>query len=220
MNRICLGQILGPHGVRGLVKVRSFTEIPEALTAYGPLTDSTGARQFELTLQSPLKGAWIARIAGVQDRTVAETLKGVKLYVAREALPEPENEDEFYLADLVGLRAETRDGGWFGTVRSVQNYGAGDVLEITLGDSRETVLLPFTRTVVPVISLPTGRLVVDPPEGLLDPPDPWQEGEAAAEPLADSDRTDGTATDSIDEATTDSGGRDHGPSAQTGEPER
>jgi 16S rRNA processing protein RimM len=156
--RVMLGEIGRPHGVRGLVRVRSFTAVPEDLGNYGPLTDEAGARKFRLTMLAPD----LARIEGVADREAAAKLTGTKLYVAREALPPPEDEEEFYLADLVGLRAELADGTVFGTVTSVEDHGAGAFLAVMLPGGRER-FIPFTRACVPVVAVAEGRLVVDPP---------------------------------------------------------
>jgi 16S rRNA processing protein RimM len=152
--------------VRGAVRVKSFTAIPEDVAAYGPLQDEAGARRFALSLVGHAKGVVIGRIAGIEDRDAAERLKGTRLYVARSQLPAPE-EDEFYHADLIGLAAELRDGTPFGTVRAVWDFGAGDSIEIARPDSG-TIMVPFTRAIVPLVDLAARRLVVDPPEGLLD----------------------------------------------------
>ncbi len=105
--RVCLGAIAGAHGVRGLVKIKSFTQDPANLTAYGPLADESGRRRFEIAVTGRAKGLLVARIAGVEDRDAAQALRGVRLYVARAALPEPEEAEEFYQADLIGLAAST-----------------------------------------------------------------------------------------------------------------
>jgi 16S rRNA processing protein RimM len=165
-KRVLLGVITGPHGVRGLVRVKSFTAEPGAIAAYGPLEDERGERRFSLEPVGAAKGVLIARLAQVSDRDAAERLKGVHLYLPRAALPEP-GEEEYYHADLVGLPAVLRDGEVFGRVRAVHGYGAGDSLEIERPDGR-MVLLPFTSAVVPVVDVKGGRLVVDPPEGSLD----------------------------------------------------
>ena len=172
--RVCLGQISGAHGVRGLVKVRSFTEAPDGVAAYGPLTDQAGQRTFTLTLLSRHKGQWLAHIDGVADRDAAASLAGTRLYVARNQLPPPDV-DEFYQADLIGMRAEGLEGAVIGRVTAIHDFGAGDVLELARADAgtgmvTETMLLPFTRSVVPVIDLAAGRLVVvlpieSPPDG-------------------------------------------------------
>jgi 16S rRNA processing protein RimM len=165
-KRVLLGVITGAHGVRGLVRVKSFTGEPDAIAAYGPLEDERGERRFALEPVGAAKGVLIARLDGVRDRNAAEKLKGVRLYLPRAALPEP-GEEEYYHADLVGLEAALRSGELFGRVRAVHAYGAGDSLEIERPDGR-TVLLPFTSAAVPVVDVKRGRLVIDPPEGSLD----------------------------------------------------
>jgi 16S rRNA processing protein RimM len=165
-----LGVVVGAQGVRGAVRVKSFTASPADVAAYGPVEDEAGARRFSLRVVGASRGAVIAKIEGVEDRDAAEALKGTRLYVARAALPPP-GEDEFYHADLVGLEAVLRDGTPFGTVRAVHDHGAGDSLEVLRPDGT-TILVPFTRAAVPEIDFAAQRLVVDPPEGLLDPPEP------------------------------------------------
>jgi 16S rRNA processing protein RimM len=148
------------------LRVKSFTAEPEAMAGYGPLTDESGRREFRLRLLDRQGDMLVARIEGVDDRDAAEALKGIRLYVARAALPAP-GEDEYYEADLVGLGVEAVDGTALGAVRSVQDFGAGPLLELVLGDGRP-VLVPFSRAVVPVVDLAGRRVVVDPPPGLLD----------------------------------------------------
>src|ERR1700754_3083108 len=148
-SKVCVGQITGAHGVRGMVKLKPFTSAPDDLTAYGPVSDEAGARRFALNLLSWAKDQWIVRIDGVADRDAATALRGVRLYVEREALPEPE-EDEFYHADLIGLVAELADGQHFGTIRAIFDFGAGEMLEIAMGRGG-AVMVPFTRAAVPVI---------------------------------------------------------------------
>jgi 16S rRNA processing protein RimM len=165
-RRVLLGVITGAHGVRGLVRVKSFTAEPAAIAVYGPLEDEGGERRFSLEPVGAAKGVLIARLEGVSDRNAAERLKGVRLYLPRAALPEP-GEEEYYHADLVGLAAMLRDGEVFGRVRAIHAYGAGDSLEIERPDGR-VVLLPFTSAAVPLVDIKGGRLVIDPPEGSLD----------------------------------------------------
>jgi 16S rRNA processing protein RimM len=165
-ERILVGAIAGAHGVRGAVRVRSFTEAPAAVAAYGPLSDEAGTRRLVLKVVGETAGGVIAEIEGVADRNAAEALRGQRLYVARDVLPALAAE-EFYHADLIGLTAETAAGDRLGRVRAVQNFGAGDMLEIERADGT-TVDLPFTRAAVPVVDIAGGRLVVDPPAGLLD----------------------------------------------------
>ena len=160
---VCLGVIAGAHGITGALRVKLFSEDPKALEAYGPLTDEHGEGSFELRVTSRLKGFVLARIEGIEDRDAAERLKGVRLCVARERLPEPE-QNEYYHSDLIGLSVERADGEPFGTVRAVHDFGGGDLLEIEQPGSAETVLLPFTKAFVPVVELKEGRLVVEPPE--------------------------------------------------------
>jgi len=170
-KRILVGEIGRPHGVRGLVKLRSFTADPAAIASYGPLTDESGSRRFVLTLLSE----GLARIEGVTDRDAAQRLTGTRLYVERDQLPEPE-EDEFYFADLIGLRAETAAGQALGTVRAVEEHGAGTFLVL---DGPPERLIPFTRACVPVVDLDGGRLVVEPPEEITVPPQPGDAEDAA-----------------------------------------
>lgn len=170
-RRVLVGAIAAAHGVRGLVKVKSFTAAPADIAAYGPLTDETGRRRLELQVMSAAgggAGTLICRIDGVATRDAAEALKGLRLYVERAALPAPADE-EYYQADLIGLAAELADGTHFGRVAAVHNFGAGDILEIERSGAAPPVVdLPFTRTVVPVVDLAGGRLVVEPPPELLE----------------------------------------------------
>ena len=159
--RVLVGVIAAAHGVRGLVRVKSFTADPKSVASYGELSDEWGQRRFRLILQGQAKEGVIAQIDGVTDRDAAEALKGTKLFVDREALPEIAADDEFYQADLVGLRVESRDGKTLGRVKAVLNFGAGDLLEIE-GEG-VSLMLPFTKQVVPLVDLPGGRLVAEPP---------------------------------------------------------
>ena len=161
-----LGVITGAHGVRGEVRVKSFTAAPGAIAGYGPLEDEPGQRRFALTVRGSVRGQLIARVEGVLDRNAAERLKGTRLYVPRDALPAPAA-DEYYHADLVGLAVLLKDGGPLGRVRAVHDFGAGGNLEIEKPDGG-VVLVPFTEQVVPEVDIAQGRLVVDPPAGLLD----------------------------------------------------
>jgi|SRR5579863_3461433 len=167
-GRVCLGVITGPQGVRGLVRVRSFTAAPEAIAAYGPLQDESGAQRFALELVGAHKGVLIARVADVKDRNAAERLRGMRLYVRRAVLPELAAE-EFYHADLVGLRAMHSDGTPLGKVRAVYDFGGGPSLEIE-NAAGKMVLVPFTTAAVPQVDIAGGKLVVTPPEGLLEAP--------------------------------------------------
>jgi 16S rRNA processing protein RimM len=160
--RICLGQIGAPHGVRGEVRLHSFTADPTAIASYGPLESEDG-RIFEIESLRPAKHALVARLSGIADRDAAERLANTKLYVPRERLPEPAETDEFYHADLIGLRAVDYAGRECGTVVAVHNFGAGDLIELRAPDSAQTELLPFDAVTVPEIDIAHGRLVVERP---------------------------------------------------------
>ena len=161
-DRICVAQIGAAHGIRGEVRLRSFTEDPAAITSYGPLESEDGARRFTIEALRPAKDHFVARLAGVADRDAAARLTNLKLYIARDTLPPIDEDDTFYHADLVGLAAVTPSGAAFGTVTAVLNFGAGDILEIK-PVSGEHLLLPFTDTTVPKIDMQARVLVVVPP---------------------------------------------------------
>ena len=163
---VCLGVVTAAHGVQGAVRIRSFTEAPEDIVRYGTLTDETGTRSFDLALVGTAKGVVIARIAGIDDRNQAEALRGLRLHLRRSALPQTEAE-EYYHADLIGLEAVLGDGTPVGRVRAIHDFGAGDTLEVTRPGA-PPVMVPFTRAVVPIVEPAAGRLVLDPPPGLLD----------------------------------------------------
>lgn len=161
---ILLGAIAGVHGVRGEVKVKSFTADPLAIATYGPLYDDQG-RKFDLKLtQKAAKDAIvIARIDGIADRNAAEALKGMRLYAPREALPAIDDTEEFYAFDLIGLAVEDRNGRKLGKVVDVADYGAGDIIAIA-GGAQGDFELPFADRFVPVVDLAGERIVVDLPE--------------------------------------------------------
>ena len=159
---ILLGVVIGAHGLKGEVKVKTFTETPERLGAYGPLHAKDGRVFMVAAVRVTAPDGAVVCFDGISDRNAAEALKGVELFVARAALPETEAE-EFYHADLVGLRAEDEEGRLIGLVRGIHNFGAGDVLDIEKPDGSEA-LLPFTRDFVPVVDVKVGRLVVAVPE--------------------------------------------------------
>jgi 16S rRNA processing protein RimM len=161
-GRLCLGVIVGTHGVRGTVRVKAYTETPEDLGAYGPLSDEAGRESFRLTVHGLHKGTVLAGIEGVGDREAALALKGTKLYVARDALPEVAEPETFYHADLIGLAVVDEAGRDLGKVVAVADFGAGDVLDLVGPDGQEW-MLPFTREAVPEVDLTGGRLVVAPP---------------------------------------------------------
>jgi 16S rRNA processing protein RimM len=161
-RNILLGAVIGAHGLKGEVKVKTFTRSPETLGAYGPLHTEDG-RSFTLThWRSNRPDEAIVRFAEVTGRNAAEALKGTELFVSRAALPKAEA-DEFYHADLIGLRAEDQEGRVIGTVAALHNFGASDVIEITRDDG-DSVMLPFTREVVPLIEIEAGRVIIAAPE--------------------------------------------------------
>jgi 16S rRNA processing protein RimM len=162
-RRILVGEIGRPHGVRGLVKLRSFTADPAAIAAYGPLTDEAGARRFALTL----KADGLAQIEGVEDRDAAARLTGTRLYVERDRLPPVEDPEECYLVDLIGLAAETEAGRPLGRVRAVEDHGAGTYLVVEGPPER---MVPFTQAAVPVVDVAAGRVVVAPLAEIDAPP--------------------------------------------------
>ncbi len=163
---ICLGAIAGAFGVRGEVRLKSFCARPEDIETYAPLTTADGAKQFTIRLTRPIKGGFAARLGGVATKEQADALRGTRLYAPRHRLPELPD-DEYYHADLIGLEVRDTGGALLGRVKAVLNHGAGDLLEIRLEGQSKTVLLPFTRATVPTVDLAAGRIVADPPEGLL-----------------------------------------------------
>ncbi len=176
--RICLGQLGAAHGIRGEVRLHSFTSDPAAIANYGPLEAEDG-RVFEIKSLRPAKDHFVATLAGIGDRNAAERLANIKLYVPRERLPEPEQADEFYHADLIGLAVVDRAGERLGTVIAVHNFGAGDLIEVRPDAGGNTQLVQFDVTNVPAVDLAAGRIVVDPPEGTFAPSPLAGEGGAA-----------------------------------------
>ncbi len=160
-SRVLLGVVAAPHGVRGLVRIKSYTEDAKAVASYGPLTDESGKKEYRVEALSVARGAVLARIEGVADRDAAEALRGLRLYVERGRLPET-GEREWYEADLIGLSAVGRDGRDWGKVTAFHDFGAGPVMEVSAG-----LMLPFTDEVVPEIDVEGGKVVVDPPPSLL-----------------------------------------------------
>ena len=162
--RVCLGQIGAAHGVRGEVRLRSFTTEPQAIAGYGPLETEDG-RVVQIRSLRPAKDHFVAQLEGITDRGAAERLTNAKLYVPRERLPEPDDANEFYHADLIGLAVSDRTGKPLGTVVAVHNFGAGDLIEIRPAEGDTTQMLPFDEATVPSVDLAAGRLIVDPPIG-------------------------------------------------------
>lgn len=160
--QICVARIGAAHGVRGAVKLWTFTEDPLAVRDYGPLTTKDGARQFEVTHVREAKDHLVATLKGVTTRDDAERLNGLELYVPRDRLPETED-DEYYHADLIGLAAVNAAGERLGRVVAIHNFGAGDIIEIA-PEKGATMLLPFTNAVVPTVDVAGGRVVIELPQ--------------------------------------------------------
>ena len=163
MAQICVARIGAAHGVRGAVKLWTFTEDPLAVKAYGPLLTKDGARQFEVTHAREAKGHLVATLKGIATREDAERLNGTELYIARDKLPATGG-DEYYHADLIGLAAVNAANEPLGRVIAIHNFGAGDISEIAPTEGAQTMLLPFTNAVVPTVDLAGGRLVIELPQ--------------------------------------------------------
>jgi 16S rRNA processing protein RimM len=159
---VLLAAVIGAQGLKGAVKVKTFTETPDALGAYGVLHDA-GGRTYEITaLRVSKPGEAVISFKGIGDRDAAEALKGTELFVTRAALPAT-GEDEFYHADLIGLEAFDSEGRLVGRIAAIPNFGAGDVVAITRNDGDE-ILLAFTAETVPVIDIQGGRVTIAVPE--------------------------------------------------------
>jgi 16S rRNA processing protein RimM len=159
---ICIARIGAAHGVRGAVKLWTFTEDPLAVKAYGPLLTKDGARSFEVATAREAKGHLVATLKGIATREEAERLNGIELYIARDKLPATD-EDEYYHADLIGLAAVTSADQPLGRIIAIHNFGAGDIIEIAPPQGA-TMLLPFTNAMVPTVDLAAGRVVVELPQ--------------------------------------------------------
>jgi len=167
-NFVMLGQFTAPHGVRGLMKLRSYTEMPEAVLEYGPLFDRNGA-EYQITLKGNAKSGLLVSVSGVQDRDAAEKLRGIELFVPRHSLPDEDvGDDEFYQTDLINLDVVDEAGVVVGNIRAVQNFGAGDMLDVRLAAGSRTVLIPFTHAAVPEIDLAVGLVRVNNIQALID----------------------------------------------------
>jgi 16S rRNA processing protein RimM len=158
---VCVARIGAAHGLRGEVRLWTFTEDPLAVTRYGPLSTKDGARQLEVACARPAKDHLVATLTGVTTREEAERLNGTELYIARDKLPATDD-DEYYHADLIGLAAFDAAGTPLGTVTAIHNFGAGDIIEIAPPHGA-TLMLPFTNAVVPVVDITGGRVVIELP---------------------------------------------------------
>jgi 16S rRNA processing protein RimM len=162
-KKLLLGRIGAAHGIKGEVRILSFTEEPLAIAGYGPLTTNRPGLVIEIEKARATTNVLVARLKGVTDRNAAEKLNGVELYIERDRLPPPEDEDDFYHADLIGLEARLADGTVIGTVSALPNYGASDLIEVRDARSGDTYLYPFTKAVVPEIRVAEGYLVIEVP---------------------------------------------------------
>lgn len=177
--RICIAKFGAAHGVRGEIRLWTFTEDPLSVANYGPLETQDGKRRFEIAAARAAKDHLVARIKGVDSREDAEKLNGLELYVARESLPATDD-DEFYHADLIGLAAVTQMHEPLGRIAAVHNFGAGDIIEIVFDKGGETKLLPFTNAVVPTVDLANRRVIVVLPDEIEadDPENPPKSADA------------------------------------------
>ena len=164
--RVCVGAIAGSYGVRGELRIKSFCAVPQDIESYSPLTSEDGSATFHLALIRPIKNGFAARIAEVATKEDADALKGTQLFAERDQLPGLPD-DEYYHTDLIGLAVVDTGGTALGTVKSVLNHGATDLLEVQQPGGSATILLPFTRAIIPTVDLGVGRIVADPPEGLI-----------------------------------------------------
>ncbi len=159
-NRVCVARIGAAHGVRGEVKLWSFTEDPAAIADYGPFETLDGKRTFDIESMRAAKDHFVARLSGVPDRTAAEKLTNTDLYVPRDRLPVIDDDDTYYHADLIGLAAVSPEGVALGKVTALYNFGAGDLIEIVTPQGGEPLLLPFSNAVVPQVDIQGGKITV------------------------------------------------------------
>jgi len=165
-DRVCLGAIGGAFGVKGQVRLKSFTAHPEDIATYAPLETEDGSMEFSVQIEGAITNGLAARLSGISTKEQADALRGIRLFVPRTRLPALPD-DEFYHTDLIGLDVVDTGGTALGRVKAVLNHGAGDLLEIHGPGLKATVLLPFTQQAVPTVDLAAGRIVADPPEGLF-----------------------------------------------------
>ena len=163
---ICVGALAGAFGVRGEVRLKSFTSNPDDIANYAPLLTENGDKSFEIVITGRLKNGLAARLSGVVKKEQADDLKGTKLFVPRDRLPSLQ-EDEFYYSDLIGMIVYDTGGNEIGKVQAVLNHGAGDLLEIHGANLKMSLMIPFTKEVVPTVDIVSRRIVTDPPDGLL-----------------------------------------------------
>ncbi|MBU6475208.1 MAG: 16S rRNA processing protein RimM [Alphaproteobacteria bacterium] len=171
-NLVCMAEIVGVHGVRGMLKLKIFSDAPEKLAGYAPLCDAAGQPAFSFASLQPHGNIWLAALEGVGDRAAAEKLRGTKLYVPRDRLPQIADEHTYYHVDLIGLAVKDENGDTIGKIVAVANFGGGDLLDIKPqkdGKSKSaSFYLPFTRANVPHVDLGKKEATVIIPPGLLD----------------------------------------------------
>ncbi len=165
-DKVVVGTLAGAFGVMGEVRLKSFCADPAAIADYVPLTTDKGLTFHQIILTGQTTNGFTARVDGISTKEQADALKGVELFAERSLLPSLPD-DEFYHADLIGLPVHDTGGVFLGTVKAVMNHGAGDLLEVHGGTLPASILLPFTRAVVPTVDLAAGRIVADPPPGLF-----------------------------------------------------
>jgi len=163
---ICIGAVAGAFGVRGEVRLKSFCATPEDIETYSPLKNEDGTQSYSVTLTRVVNNGFVARLGGIETKEQADAVKGLRLFTPRDALPNLPD-DEYYYTDLTGLEVFDTGGTKLGAVKSVQNHGAGDLLEVDAPGLKNTVLLPFTQAAVPTVDLEQGRIIADPPAGLF-----------------------------------------------------
>lgn len=165
-DRICVGVVTGSFGVKGEARIKSFCAEPSTIADYGPLWSDDGKTQHKITITRPFKGGFAARLSGISTKEQADANRGLKLYADRTALPSLPD-DEFYYSDLIGLEVFDTGGEKIGKINAVHDHGAGDLLEVSGPATKGSVLIPFSKEVVPTVDLASGRIITDPPEGLL-----------------------------------------------------
>lgn len=159
-NKLLLGQIGAAHGIKGHVRIAAHTQDPLAIGSYGPLDTDRPGLTVTLSKLRLHKTVVVAQIKGINDRTAAEALNGVNLFIDRDKLPPAEDDDDFYHADLIGLEARLDTGVTIGQVSALPNFGAGDLLEVRDPQSGDTFLYPFTKAVVPHVNVAEGYLTI------------------------------------------------------------
>lgn len=162
-NLVCVGKFGAPHGVRGAIKLKSYTESPENILEYSPLYNKDGSEKFDIKVLSVKQDMLVVKVEGVSDRNEAAALRNRELFAEKDLFPEPED-DEFYFNDLVGMRVVKESGREFGVIVALHNYGGGDVVEISLDNGPKTELFAFTEDNFPLIDMDNDLVVISLPE--------------------------------------------------------